>query len=261
MQETAVLDLNAVKRTDPFDPERLVEYTLRKLGEDVAAARTRSGEAFTAGGAVLSQLYADFKAAKDADAACDLADEEAFQQLKLLVQPDFLVDEQAVSERVKELTDGSERLKEWMRQLLEYHLSQWHRYNELGEYLRKFMAILPGVTHEVRRARILSSIVRAVVLVAALGGTVLLEMALAHTAEELFKVLFPSYAKVIVVVLLYLLGLFFLEKPLDRWLGVIHWRLFERIRKARAHELTRIQELESSLTTSVAAFTGNSTRR
>src|SRR6267154_760102 len=253
MQEIAVLDLNAVKRTDPFDPELLVEYTLQKLGEDVAAARTRSGEAFTAGGAVLRQLYADFKAAKDADAACDLAEEEAFQQLKLLVQPDFLVDEQAVSQRVKELIDGSERLKEWARQLLEYHLSQRHRYNELGECLRKYIAILPGVTHEVRRAKILSSILRAIVLGLALGGTVLLEMALAHTAEELFKVLFPSYAKVIVVVLLYLLGLAFFEKPLDRWLGEIHWRLFERIRKTRARDLTHIQEIESSLAALVAA--------
>ena len=143
MTTTNTVDLTTVDRIGPFDPELLVECALRELEDNVDAARAKLGTLFTEGGAVFRELFAADNAEVDAKDAIYRARDEALQQLKLLVDPDFDGDSQVIVDRIDQLTDQWKGLAASGTHLAEYHIAQAGRYTQLGKYLKQLIGIAP----------------------------------------------------------------------------------------------------------------------
>jgi hypothetical protein len=88
---------------------------------------------------------------------------------------------------------------------------------------------------------------RATSFLVGLAATVVVESLLADLLESWFNLVIPTYARLVSIAVLYMLGVLVIESPLERWREGTLWRLFERIRSRKRSALTSIQQVETDL--------------
>jgi hypothetical protein len=242
----ATIDFSAVDRNGPFDPERLVELGLEQLKKDVVAAKKQKDHAVTSAADALAEVFVASAVMNEAPRALDRNEMERWEQLKILLGDDLDEADEA-KRRLDELSEQGDRIRGLVTDIGRHHLSQSARYLELGNHLKQFINILPNAERQVRLARVVSWFIRAGFFLAALVCAFILERFLGDRVEWVFEQLSHEHAKDAAIAFFYLAVLIFIDKPKERLLQNIHWKLFERIKGAREKDLKRIEEIETSL--------------
>jgi len=241
------IDLDSVDSTGPFDPKRLVEQALLQLRSEMEEKKQRAAGTVAAARARLAELIKAAGVFTDSRTLLERAKGEIAQPFPS-PSPDPGGAIEDLLARCKLVIAMRETAEESLAMIKPY-MDKLDRYGSIAKRLGQFDRIAPSAERQAMRSRLKIKAMRAGVFLLGLAATVVVESLLAELLESGFNLVIPTYARIVSIAVLYIIGLLAIEIPLERWQERVLWRLFERIRIRRRLALASFQEIEVELTT------------
>ena len=247
------IDLESIRREDPYIPERLLEASLHQLEQDVARVREEKRGVLSDGRRALESVLVARDSIKRASEMTERVIDEQLKELAVLFDPDSeLEDAEAAAGRFDRLEEQSKEMRAAAITLADKHMAHSRTVGELAVQLQRFIDIVPRVRRDVRIARGISSITRALSALIAFGLAVVFHVAFGLKISQLLGGIAPPFSEYALAAAIYLLVVFGIERPKDHLVATISWYQFDHTRRLRAKHLESIACVENQLKDLVA---------